>query len=160
MRVSGCVAFCLALITIPASLFAATESLIYVQVKESKLRTEPQFWSQPVADLSYGTALVPVGNAPNDKAWIKAKLGSSEGYVHVSAITKRKVVLKSGASGGQKEASGSSVLLAGKGFNSEVENSYRTSKGLDFAAVEEVAQLKVEPLEEAAFIRDGKLLSN
>lgn len=143
----------------PANLNAATkEGLLYVQVKESRLRSQPQFWATSVADLSYGTALVALSAAPSDKSWIKAKLGETEGFVHVSAITSRKVVLSTSADASKKQVDPSSVVMAGKGFNSQVENSYKSSKGLDFASVNEVEQYKVQSTEEETFLRDGKLL--
>lgn len=135
---------------------APKESLLYVQVRESKLRSKPQFWSPPVADLTYGSALVPVAAAPSDKSWIKTRLGNVEGFVHVSAVTRRKIVLSTSTAKLDKTVD-SSIVLAGKGFNSQIENNYKASKGLDFAPVNEVETYKVASAAEEVFIRDGKL---
>ena len=136
---------------------APKESLLYVQVKESKLRSEPQFWSSSVKNLTYGTALTVLGAAPTDKSWIKVKLGDAEGYVHIAAVTKRKVILSSSTKGVQTNVDPSSVVMAGKGFNKQVEGSYAAKKGLDFKSVDKAEQNKVDPAEEASFIKDGKL---
>lgn len=144
---------------LPSSTLAATkEARIFVQVRESKLRSQPAFWSPSVADLSYGSALVAVGADPKNKSWIKAKLGETEGFVHVSAVTNKKVILSTNTSNVQRVADQSDVVMAGKGFNRQVENSYKTSKGLDFGAVDEVEKSKVDSNEGAAFVKEGKLI--
>jgi hypothetical protein len=133
------------------------QKLLYVQVRESKLRAEPQFWSSTVQDLSYGSSLVALGAAPGNKSWVRAKSGEHEGFVHMSAVTSRKIVLVASDKPGLVRAPSSDVMLAGKGFNQQVENHYGTSKGLDFSVVDEVEKLRVDPLEQATFIREGDL---
>lgn len=141
------------------ALAAASEALLYVQVRNTKLRAEPKFWSAQKADLDYGSAVTPLGAAPNDKSWLKVKKGDTEGFVHVSAITKRRIVLSGQAVPNGKGVDQSSIVLAGKGFNSQVEDKYRAANGLDYAAVDEVTKLGVDGAEEAAFIAEGKLNS-
>ncbi len=148
----------LAAIILPAIGQAAPkEALLYVQVKESKLRSQPQFWASSAANLTYGDVLTALGAAPSDKSWIKVKKGDTEGYVHVAAVTKRKVILSSSTKGVQSNVDPSSVVMAGKGFNRQVENSYASKKGLDFKSVDKAEQNKVDPSDEAAFIKEGKL---
>lgn len=144
------------LLSLNSQVQAASESVVYVQVKESRLRSEPQFWAPSVASISYGAKLSALGTAPGNSSWLKVKLDNSEGYVHASAVTKRKIVLSSTAAS-DKAVSGESVVLAGKGFNRQVENSYATSKGLDFKVVDEVEQVKVDSAQGAAFVKEGKL---
>jgi hypothetical protein len=147
----------LCVILAPALVFGATpESFLYVKVRESKLRQDPQFWAPTVANLPYGTKLSEIGAAQKDSQWLKVKFDASEGYVHISAVTKRRVVLGSAGVGGDK-VDPSTVVLAGKGFNRQVEQSYASSKGLDFKSVDEVEQYHVDSSEGAAFVKDGKL---
>lgn len=138
---------------------AAPDPMLYIQVRSTKLRAKPEFWSQAIADLSYGSVLSPLGAAPTDKSWLKVKLDATEGYVHVSSVTKRRIVLKASAIGGDKNVDQSSIVLAGKGFNSQIENNYGSAKGLDYAAVNEVEKLNVDPGEEGLFVSEGKLAS-
>jgi hypothetical protein len=144
---------------IPSIVFAANppESSLYINVRESKLRQDPQFWAPTVANLPYGTKLAALGAGSKDKQWLKVRLDSNEGYVHVSAVTKRRVVLGSASVGAGDKVDPNTVVMAGKGFNSQVEKSYASSKGLDFKSVDEVEQYKVDSSEGAAFVKSGKL---
>ena len=144
---------------IPSIVSAATpaESSLYVNVRESKLRLDPQFWAPTVASLPYGTKLAALGVGSKDNQWLKVRLDSNEGYVHTSAVTKRRVVLGSAGVGAGDKVDPNNVVLAGKGFNSQVEKSYASSKGLDFKSVDEVEQYQVNSAEGAAFVKSGKL---
>ena len=145
----------------PLSSLAATGSqqgYIYVQVRESKLRSQPNFWSPAVGNLSYGDSLVPFGAAPSSNAWLKAKLGDTEGFVHVSAVTSRRIVIKTSAGQQQKVADTEDIVLAGKGFNNQVEGRYAASKGVSFASVDDVEKISAPSGEEArVFLQNGKL---
>ena len=141
-----------------SALAASSEAALYVQVRTTALRSDPTFWSPQKTTLSYGSKVSPLSAAPTDKSWLKVKSGSEEGYVHVSAVTKRRIVLS-----GQPAPTGNvdqgSIVLAGKGFNNQVENKYRAANGLDYGAVDEVEKLGVDGAEEATFIKEGKLNS-
>ena len=133
---------------------APKEGLLYLQVQQSRLRSQPQFWSPPLADLNYGDSAL--GAAPKDKSWLKVKFGDKEGYVHVSSVTSRKVIVK-GSAKVSANVDPSSVVLAGKGFNKQVEGNYGASKGLNYKAVDLVEANKVESAEETAFLVSGGL---
>lgn len=138
----------------PSSVKAATaEKSLFVQVKNTKLRSDPKFWASSVADLSYGAEVIPVASSDN-QSWIKVKYGGQEGYIYVSAVTKRKVIFNSS---GDKKVDPSNMVLAGKGFNRQVESSYASSKGISYAAVDEVEAKKVGGPELYNFIHEGKL---
>ena len=136
-----------------------TPKLLYVQVRRSTLRAEPKFWAPVVSELPYGSPLTPLQAASEDTSWIKAKFGEVEGFVHRNVVTSRKVVFSSSNKQQGAAADPSSVVLAGKGFNSQVEGSYASAKGIDFSAVDEVEGYKVDDALFLAFLRDGKLLS-
>ena len=141
---------------LPSAMAAPKEALLYLQVQQTKLRSQPQFWSTPVSDLSYGAALTTLGAAPSDKSWIKVKYGDKEGYVHVSSVTSRKIVLKS-AGNVDPNVDPGSIVLAGKGFNKQVEGNYAASRGLNYKSVDLVEANRVEPAEEIAFLESGGL---
>ncbi len=148
----------LALVSLASA--APSQKNIYIQVRETRLRTQPEFWAPTVKVLSYGDFLTPLGAAQNNKSWLKAQLGGEQGYVHVSAVTSRKIVLASSRNTDAVRASSSEIVLAGKGFNKQVENHYKSSKGLDFAGVDEVEQLKIDPVEQVMFLQAGELPHN
>lgn len=137
---------------------ARKQALLFVQVRESRLRSQPEFWANAIAPLSYGDSLTPLGAAPSSKSWLKVKLGDTEGYVHVSAVTSRRVVLKVSANRSAKAVNSSDVVLAGKGFNNQVEQSYAASRGVSFVPVDDVEKISAPSGEEArAFLQNGKL---
>lgn len=129
--------------------------VLYVQVRSTKLRSEPKHWAKPVKELKYGD---PVSKKSYSKGWYNVSYGKdSTGFIHESAITKKKVAFSSGSSGKVK-AEGSDLVLAGKGFNRDVEKKFASSgKRLDYNTVNQVEQFSVPEEDLAKFIEDGKL---
>lgn len=151
----------LSLILLLASILLATPLLtvaanspLYVKVRSAKLRNEPKQWAPSVSSLNYGDA---VAMLSTEGAWLKVKAGSRSGYLHNSAVSERKVVLqaaKSVASTGNDK----DVILAGKGFNKEVEKNYAAkNSALNYAEVDKMERLSVGDNEIAAFVKAGKL---
>lgn len=111
---------------------------IFVQVESAKLRAAPQPWAKVVSDLRFGDSLT---SRSTERGWIAAtSAGSIEGYLHETAVTKKKLVLKSvAASLADLSVSDSDVYLAGKGFNSATEQLLaQENKTLNYAAVNEM----------------------
>lgn len=130
---------------------------LYVQVKQSSLRSEPKFWGTVLSELSYGTELTPLGASSEDKNWIKVKLGEVEGYAHVTAVTSRKIALGPSTKKVNNNIDSVSSSLAGKGFNKQVESSYASSKGLDFSVIDKIEAQKIQSAELYSFLKEGKL---
>lgn len=148
-------------LTIPKCLialaFSASGALaedIYVQVKTSALRAEPKYWSSQVAPLKYGDKLKRI---KEDDGWYQAQsTAGAKGFIHSSAITSRRVVFAN--TGGTQVASSSDVVLAGKGFNREVEREYAAQNSdLNFRSVDAVESLRVTDGAVTEFIKVGKL---
>lgn len=140
-----------------ANVHAAPQSkVLYLQIKEAKLRSEPKFWALGVADLSYGAELTPLSAISDNSGWLKVKFGSTEGYIHSTAVTSRKVILKS-LENVDNKVDTSTAVLAGKGFNSQIESSYASAHGVSYASVDEVAALKIDSARFLTFLHDGKL---
>jgi hypothetical protein len=134
---------------LPASVFAANTPL-YVKVREAKVRTEPKQWAPSVASLKYGDRVSVVSE---DGAWLKL----SNGYLHSTAVSERRVVLEASKSV-NKGGDDKDVILAGKGFNKEVENSYAAkNRSLNYSEVDRMEKLKVSDRELASFVGEGKL---
>ncbi len=134
--------------------FAQSEDF-YVQVKHTTVRSAPQYWAAKVAQVSYGDRLTKVSG---DEGWLKVKtVGGSQGFVHSSAITSRRIVFTANSKG--QNFSSSDVVLAGKGFNSDVESRYANStNGVDYRAVDTVESLKVPDSAVSEFRAQGKLV--
>jgi uncharacterized protein YgiM (DUF1202 family) len=113
----------LALLAATAGALAAGK-MLSVQVRQGQLREKPSFLAKVVGELAYGARVETLGTQGD---WVQARpeAGGAQGWVHVSALTEKKVVLSSGASEAQVKASKEELVLAGKGFNAEVEAQYR-----------------------------------
>lgn len=132
-----------------ATLLAANEPL-YVKVREAKVRTEPKQWAPSVASLKYGDRVSVVSE---DGAWLKL----NNGYLHSTAVSERKVILEASKSV-NKGGDDKDVILAGKGFNKEVENSYAAkNRNLNYGEVDRMERVKVGDRELASFVSEGKL---
>lgn len=130
---------------------------VYIQVRSSKLRAQPLMWSSAVGDLNYGDQLTLVKeDAAN--GWLKVKSGKGvEGYLHKSAISTRRVVLAAKAGMKDGRADISEVVLAGKGFNREVEAEYARAQGFNYSLVDKVEKARTNSAEIAQFIKSGQL---
>lgn len=132
---------------------ASADDQVSVQVKTSKVRSQPNLWSGSVATVSYGDALQKLSE---DAGWLKVKARGASGYLPASSVTERKVVLNaSGSVAGGHDAS--DVVLAGKGFNKGVEAQYAQTSHLNYATVDAIEKVKVSDAEVREFVQSGQL---
>ena len=138
---------------------SAADASLYVQVKNSKLRSQPQMWAASVSDLVYGEKLIPLtGDSASTEGWVKVKTSNGKsGFVHVSAITQKEIVLASRQGVSRNAVDSSDIVLAGKGFNHQVEDEYARSHDLDYSAVNQAEKNRVDSGEVASFLKNGKL---
>lgn len=132
-----------------------------VVVRESKLRSAPSHWSSVAGDLAYGDILSRLGT---EGSWERVSVSSSggaagkTGFVHTSTVSVRTVVLRAGVQSGSIEVDPANVVLAGKGFNSDVEDLYRSQKGsLDFTAINSWEKQSVSDVDLRNFLQQGGL---
>ncbi|RIL09855.1 MAG: hypothetical protein DCC75_05615 [Proteobacteria bacterium] len=149
-------ALMMCLIPAAVSYAAVDENAAYVKVKNTKLRSSPQLFAPVLSDLKYGDKLTTLETSGS---WYKAiDSRGRQGYVHTSAITDREVVLQASNRDFSTAADTSDVVLAGKGFNKEVEKEYAAANAnLDFKAVNEMEKYKVTDSELRSFVKSGKL---
>jgi SH3-like domain-containing protein len=133
---------------------AATPSEMSVQVKNVQLRSTPSFLGKPVAGLGYGDR---VGVLEKQDVWLKVTApGGESGWIHQSALTPRKIVLKAGADEVGTTASSEELALAGKGFNSDVEAEFKSqNKDIDFTWIDKMEKIAVSPDEMTRFLKEG-----
>lgn len=140
-----------------SSAAAAAGDTLYVEVSSTKIRKEPKHWSAPVGSLNFGDKLKELSLAGG---WYETQSEKGQGWVHESALTSRKVKLKSFGPDPDIRPDESDIVLAGKGFNKDVEASYATTDAtLDFGQVNEIEKAKVGEEELIKFLRAGKLNS-
>ena len=145
------------ILCVPVIALAANDPL-YVKVRQAKIRSEPKQWAPGVANLNYGDKVNEIGE--EDGAWFKVEKGGKTGYLHSTAVSERAVVFKSTTSVA-KTGNDKDVILAGKGFNKEVESKYsQTKSNLNYGEVDRMEKLSVGDSELASFIKDGQLGGN
>jgi SH3-like domain-containing protein len=140
---------------VSASAWGVVGQMLTVQVREVQMRSTPSFTGRLAATLAYGQT---VSVLEEQGAWTKARSANSEGWVHTSALTDRRLDL---ASGGRDAASGTDareVATAGKGFTAETERAYRQSHPDGYAQVEAMQRFRHSPAELQAFLAAGKLV--
>jgi hypothetical protein len=145
----------LSLLVLFVSLVLA-ETLI-VKVQTTNLRKTPKFYGPIIQPLPAGEKIEKVSSQPD--GWIQVRTsGGVVGWIHSSAVEVQKFGLLAMNKGLKTQASVSEVSLAAKGFNKQIEESYRSRhKEADFAGVERMLQIKVPPAQVEEFMKQGKL---
>ena len=133
-----------------ATVAFAASSAMSVQVRETHVREKPTFLGKIVAALSYGDQ---VEILEEKGAWRRTE----QGWLHQSALSSKKIVLKAGAADVEGSASSSEVALAGKGFNKQVEDEYRQRKGLDYTWVDRMETYTVTSGRTMKFLQEGDI---
>jgi len=135
--------------------WSADDGSMSVQVKQSQVRTAPSFLARIIATLNYGDRVYIVSR---QGTWSQVLLASKgvQGWVHSSALTTKKIVLKAGATDVNQSATSDELALAGKGFNKKVEGEYRNNnKTLDYATIDQMEQMKVSQKAIRQFLKEG-----
>jgi len=134
--------------------WAATATLMSVQIRKADIRDTPSFMGKIVTSASYGDK---VTIQSENGAWYQVSASGQSGWMHNSALTKKNIVMKSGV-GAQTSASSGEMALAGKGFNSDVESQFKTNhKDIDFTWVDKMEKIKIPPSEIKTFAQAGHL---
>ena len=147
-----CLLICLTSITV----FAAGKKLMSVQVKKGQLRSNPSFLGKIVETLSYGERVEVLEEKVD---WMKVGLPGSgaSGWIHNSALTKKKIQLRAG-----KEVAGvsdSELVIAGKGFTKQVEEEFKLeNQEIDYTWIDRMeAEFVVSQDEIQHFLEEGNL---
>jgi hypothetical protein len=82
-----------------------------------------------------------------------------EGWMHSSALSEKKIVVKAGAQNVDQTASSDEVALAGKGFNADVEKEFKAKrKDVNYAYIDQMEKLLVTPAQMQEFVKVGALV--
>jgi len=144
----------LSLLVLIVSLLVA--ETLTVKVQSTGLRSTPKFYSPAVQTLSAGQKVEKIAV---QNGWIQVKTaGGVVGWVHSSAVEVPKFDLMASNTALKTQASTSEVALAGKGFNKQVEESYRAKhKDVSFVWVDKMLQIKIAAAKIEEFMKKGKL---
>jgi len=152
--------------TILAALFACVALLVvavdagdslFIQVRESELRSAPGFLSQIVAELTLGDELT---FAAERAGWYQVSLieTGEAGWVHGGSVRENKeTTLQLAGEGTTRTVSSREIALAGRGFSQNMEGEYGAENDLDFSKVDELEARRVNPQEIVDFVLEGKL---
>ena len=155
-RFFGMLVSCLLLLSVSAAVAEGGKAMS-VQVKQGQVRATPSFLGKIVATLAYGDRV----QALEDRnGWVKVVPPGSKtpGWMHSSALTEKKIVLKAGRKETAAAASSGELALAGKGFNSDVEAEFKKKyKNIDFTWIDRMESMKVPPDRIGVFLREGGL---
>jgi uncharacterized protein YgiM (DUF1202 family) len=139
---------------VAATVLAAGTAEMSVQVKTAQIRATPSFLGKLIAPLNYGDRLQ-VLEQQGDWSKVTAP-GGQTGWVHSSALTKKKISMTAGGQNAQTGASGDELALAGKGFNSAVEADFKAkNRNVDFTWVDKMEKMKVSAESMQQFLKDG-----
>lgn len=126
-----------------------------VQVRNAKVRATPSQLGKAVATVDYG-AVVEAGAAQNGWCQVTMPDGTT-GWLHESALTKKRIAMSAGTSDAATGVSSDEVALAGKGFNEQVEAKMRADGKLDYTWVDRMSQFQVTPDQITSFRVQGNL---
>mgnify|MGYP001175634479 FL=1 len=142
-----------------APMQVSAEETMSVQVKESEIRSTPSFLGKIVAKAAYGDRVAVTGRSGS---WTKVTLkgAGTEGWMHASALTTKRIMLKAGQSDVKSGTTQDELALAGKGFNNQVEASFiKQNKNLDYTWVNRMETFKVTTEMMNAFLVLGDVVS-
>jgi len=125
----------------------------WVSVRTTALKSSTGLFASNHGDVSYGdevNVLQVSGNWAEVRSVSNANLS---GWILTSSLSSKRIV----ATGGTSTATASEVALAGKGFNQEVENEYKTSGRLNFEAVDWTEAIAIPDDDLLRFINEGRL---
>jgi len=123
----------------------------WVSAKTAALKSSTWFFAGTRGTLEMG-AQVTVLQVSGNWAEVRSSANTSlSGWTAVSNLSAKRIV----ASG--TGASASEVALAGKGFNQEIEDAYKSDGKLNYADVDKTEAIKVSQDELYKFITEGRL---
>ena len=131
--------------------------LMSVQVKKCQLRKRPSFMANIVGRLDYGDRVI-LARESHSWAQVVCEGKKFSGWVHISALTTKKIILNPNSEEAKGSASSEEIALAGKGFNEQVEEKFKQAhQNIDFTWVDKMQKFVISPKEIQVFLRQGGL---
>ena len=146
------IVFCLFLFAIGTVAAQSVNSTMYVAVRSVALKSSTGFFASTRGTLNYGDRVTVVSVSGRFVQVRSATNTSLTGWTPSANLTPRQVV-----AGTTSTATASEVALAGKGFNQEVEDSYRSRENLNYADVDRMEAIAVNETVLLRFLEEGRL---
>ena len=122
----------------------------WVSARTVTLKSSTGFFASNRGTVSYGDQ---VSVLQVSGTWAEVRSGSLTGWMASANLSARRIV-PSPSTGG---ATASEVALAGKGFDRDVENAYRTQGNLNYADVDRTESITVSQDVLLRFVTEGRL---
>lgn len=124
-----------------------------VQVREGALRAQPSFLAPVVREVDYGDR---VDVLETRNGWSRVSGHDRQGWIHDSALTRKRIRLTAGERDAQVAASSEELALAGKGFSKEVESEFKKeNRRADFTDVNRMEKIVITEAEMRRFLKKG-----
>ena len=125
----------------------------WVSIKSATVKSSTWFFASTKGTLTMG-AQVTVLQVNGNWAEIRSVANSAlSGWTSINNLSARQIV----ASGAN--VSGDDIAMAGKGFNQEIEDAYKSDGNLDYSGVDKTEAIKVTQEELYQFVVDGHLVT-
>ena len=94
-----------------------------------------------------------------DDSWwnVRAK-GGVTGFISAASVTDRKVILSSTGKVSGVGVDTADVVMAGKGFNKQIEESYARNGNLNYKAVNKLEAIRIGESDQLRFSQEGQLI--
>jgi len=125
---------------------------LYVAVKSAALKSSTGFFAGTRGSLAYGERVTVLQVSGKFVEVRSAANSSLTGWTASANMSARPVV-----SGTASTASAKEVALAGKGFNQEVENSYKSKRSVNYDDVDKTEAITVSEADLKRFMEEGHL---
>jgi len=125
---------------------------LYVAVKSLNLKSSTGFFASSRGALNYGDRVTVLQVSGKFVEVRSAANSSISGWTPSANLSAKQII-----SGSSSTASASEIALAGKGFNQEVENAYKTKGNLNYADVDRVEAITVREADLMRFLEEGRL---
>ena len=131
---------------------ASRGGTMYVTSRILDLKSSTGFFARKTGSLEYGTQ-VTVLQVNGKWAEVRSAANASlSGWTNTANLSAKRVV-----AGSTTSASASEVALAGKGFNQEIENAYKSDGSLNYADVDRTEAQQVDEETLRSFLVEGRL---
>jgi len=143
-------------IALAVGLAIGAAEVLVVKVQTTQLRRNPQYFGPVLATLKTGDRLEKMSEA---NGWIQVRTAAGAvGWIHSSALGTAGAVLASAGQPVKTQATANEVALAGRGFNSQVEASYKARHAeVSFVWVDRMVQIRIGSAQIEDFLRKGRL---
>ncbi len=146
----------LIMLALASPLAARAVEQMSVQVQNAQLRADASYLARPVGNAPYGTQ-VTILQERGDWRQVQPP-GGPGGWVHLSALSAKRIAMKAGAQDVGTAASGEELALAGKGFNSDVEADFKNkNRQIDFTWIDRMEKIKVPVETITKFLSEGQV---